>query len=231
MNNVTIVIPVYNEEEIIIKNTRKLLQFMDGLDTTYEIIIYSNGSTDSTVEKGKELEERFPEKVRFFHTDKRGVGIAFREAVKNSSYNNIISVDMDLSIDLNFIPRCLNKLKNNSIVVGSKKIGTQHRSRFRLLASTIFIFLVKSLLGLNFHDYSIAAKGYRKRDIMDYLQRIDDGSSYVIEILYLAKKNGLKMTEIPVFCEDTRRSKFNIYAESVYRLKNLLSLWFREMVL
>lgn len=228
MKSASIIIPVYNEEEIITENTEKLVKFLDGLGVEYEIIIYSNGSTDSTAEKGIGIEKKFPKKVRFFHTDERGVGVAFRNAVLQASYNNIISVDMDISIDLNFIPKCLNLLEENSIVIGSKKLGTQKRSFFRLLASEIFIFLTGFLLGLDFHDYSIAAKGYRKSDIIENLSKIDSGSSYVVEIMYFSKLKNLKMIEIPVFCEDTRKSKFNIYNESIYRLKNLLKLWIRE---
>ena len=231
MKSVSIIIPVYNEEEIIEENTGKLVKFLDGVRTDYEVIIYSNGSTDSTVRKGQELERKFPKKVRFFHTEERGVGIAFKNAVLKASFDNIISVDMDLSIDMNFIPRCLELLETNSIVIGSKKIGTQKRSFFRLLASDIFIFLVRLLLGLNFHDYSIAAKVYRKNDIIDRISEIDYGSSYVIEIMYFSRLNKLKMTEIPVFCEDTRASKFNIYHESIYRLKNLLRLWVRGKII
>jgi glycosyltransferase involved in cell wall biosynthesis len=231
MSNATIVIPVYNEEEIIVGNTESLVHFLDKSGSGYEILICSNGSTDGTLKKGRFLEEKFPGKVRFFHLEKRGVGLAFEKMVKEASFNNIISVDMDLSIDVDFIPKCLTLLSDHSIVVGSKKLGMQKRSFFRLLASNTFIFLVKSLLGLDFHDYSIAAKGYRKNDIMERLSRIDHGSSYVIEIIYFVKQKGLRIIEIPVYCVDTRKSKFNIYNEVIYRFKNLLKLWFSERVL
>jgi len=226
-----IIIPVYNEEGIIIENTEKLVIFLDKLYSEYEIIICSNGSTDSTPEKGRELEQKFPGKVRFFHLDDRGVGLAFEKMVNEASYDKIISVDMDLSVDLSFIPICVNLLNKNSIVIGSKKLGLQRRSFFRKFASNTFIFLVKILLGLNFHDYSIAAKGYRKKDIIDRLSEIDHGSSYVIDVIYFAKKKGLRIKEIPVYCHDIRKSKFNIYQESIYRFNNLLKLWFRERLL
>jgi glycosyltransferase involved in cell wall biosynthesis len=228
MKNATIVIPAYNEEGIMAENAGKLVSFMDKQDAEYEIVICSNGSTDGTVEKGQGLERKFPGKVRFFHLDDRGVGIAFEKMVNEASYDRIISMDMDLSVDLSFIPICMNLLNMNSIVVGSKRLGKQRRSPFRLLASTIFISLTKILLGLGFHDYSIAAKGYRKSDIILKLSDIDHGSSYVIDLLYFAKKTGLKVKEVPVYCHDTRKSKFNIYQESIYRLNNLLKLWFRE---
>ncbi|MCK4831935.1 MAG: glycosyltransferase, partial [Anaerolineales bacterium] len=76
-------------------NTESLVHFLDKSGSRYEILICSNGSTDGTLKKGRFLEEKFPGKVRVFHLKKRGVGLAFEKMVKEASFNNIISVDMD----------------------------------------------------------------------------------------------------------------------------------------
>lgn len=222
----TVIIPVYNEEEIIIQNTEKLIKFLDGLEKPYEILICSNGSTDSTLEKGEVLEKKFPKKVRFFSIAKRGVGLAFKKTVKEASYNNLVSVDMDLTTDLKFIPDAFGLLKKYDIVIGSKQVGKQQRSIFRIFISSVFIFLVKHLLGLKFSDYSIGAKAYRKDVIEKWIDGMDYGSSYVIELVYYAKKMGYRIIEIPVFCDDRRKSRFNLYYEIFYRFKNLLKLIF-----
>lgn len=227
----SIIIPVYNEEEIIVKNTEKLIKFLDRLSTPYEIVVCSNGSTDSTVEKGKYLEKKFPGRLKFLSIDKRGVGLAFREAVRSSSYKNMISIDMDLSTDLNFILKGLKLLEEYDIVVGSKQTGSQRRPFLRKFISNSYIFLVKILLGLDYSDYSIGGKVYKKNKILRYMDRIDSGSSYVANIIYLLKKNKGRIKEIPVFCHDTRKSKFNLFNEITYRFKNLLIFWFRERIL
>ncbi len=224
----TVVIPVYNEEEIIEENTGKLIKFLDRLNEPYRIIIGDNGSTDSTYTKGKELMKRHPGKVIFFHVRKKGsVGTVFRESVAISPYEKIISVDMDLSTDLDFIPRCARLLDECSMVIGSKRVGSQERPLIRKIASGVFICLVKMLLGMSFRDYSLSCKGYRKSDIADSLDLIDKGSSYVISIAYMIKRKGLKIKEVPVSCLDIRRSKFNIFDESIYRLRNLIVFWIR----
>jgi len=223
--DLTLIIPVINEGNILEENTRKLEAFMDSQGVDYEIIICSNGSTDDTVGVGEKL---IGDRLRFSHLKDRGVGLAFRKMVEEASSEKIISVDMDLSIDLNFIPEAYGLLDEYNLVVGSKKMGEQERSFFRLLASNVFIYLVRLLMGLDYRDYSIAAKGYRRSDIIKHLSLIDHGSSYVVELIYHVKKRGGEIIEVPVSCHDTRKSKFNIYNESIYRLKNLLTLWFRE---
>ncbi len=230
--SLSIVIPVLNEEEIIIDNTRKLISFLKKLGVEHEIIIVNNGSTDSTQEKGKFLEKKYTPIVKFISIKKKGaVGWAFREAVINSKYDKIVSLDMDLSVDLNFIPKCLELLNDYNIVVGSKKVGSQRRPLYRRFASTVFIFMTKILLDLSFSDYSMAAKGYRKKNIIEDVKKVDKGSSYVIELIYFTKKRDLKIKQIPVYCRDTRKSKFNFIDEVFYRFRSLLTFWFLERIL
>lgn len=230
-NGFSALIPVYNEEKVIVKNTRKLISYLSKLKSPYEIILCDNGSTDSTIEKGIELQKKFPKKLKFLSIDEKGVGFAFRKSVLAASYNNLISLDMDLAIDLDFIPKCLDLLKDYSVVVGSKTAGSQQRHFYRKFISDNFILLTKLLLGLNFTDYSIGAKGYRKSDIIDRIQYVDHGSFYVIDIIYHVKKKGKKIVEIPTMCYDTRNSKFNLFHEVIYRGGKLLTFCLRNRII
>ena len=72
-SGVTIFIPVYNEEDLLVKNTMHLLAFLDSLDLPYEVIIGSNGSNDGTVRLAEALRRQY-DSVRFFHLASRGGG-------------------------------------------------------------------------------------------------------------------------------------------------------------
>ena len=182
MTPFTIGVPVYNEEAILVPNTERLIAFLDGLGPEYEVFIGSNGSTDSTTALGGELSRRFKQ-VTFFHTPERGVGLAFREVVRRARHPFLVSVDMDLSIDLDFISTALRLLETNDVVVGSKKMGNQQRSFFRKLGSDSFLRATRLLLGLDYDDYSIAAKAFRVETVRRFADRIDHGSSYVLDLL------------------------------------------------
>lgn len=158
----TIFIPVYNEEYLIVKNTERLIAYLNSLGAPYEVIIGSNGSTDKTIELGEGLQKRY-NNLKFFHINETGPGSALRKAVSMASYEHVISVDMDLSVDLNFIKMANVLLTDYDVVVGSKRMGAQKRSFIRKLASAMFIFCAMILLGLSFDDYSLAAKAYRKK--------------------------------------------------------------------
>ncbi len=219
-------IPVYDEEAILVPNTERLLAFCDQLGRDYEIIIGSNGSTDSTTALGVDLGRRFP-RVTFFHVPQRGVGHAFREFVRRARHPYLISLDMDLSVDLGFVPTALELLETHEIVVGSKKLGKQKRTLFRKLGSDSFLRAVRVLLGLTYDDYSIAAKAFRVDVLRRFADCIDTGSSYVLEMCYLTKRSGGRITQVPVSCEDWRASKFNLWHEAVYKYGHLVRLWLR----
>jgi glycosyltransferase involved in cell wall biosynthesis len=228
MKPFSVFIPVYNEEDILIRNTERLITYLDTLQIDYELILGSNGSTDRTSSLGGMLSDKYPQ-IKFFHTKEKGVGDAFRQGVQTARYDVVVSLDMDLSIHLGFIEEALGLLDADyDIIVGSKKMGHEKRSIFRKLGSDLFIFIARVLLGLPFEDYSIGAKAYSRDLLLEYLDRIDRGTAYVLNIVFLAFESKRKVIEIPVRCEDYRQSRFNIIYEGFYRFFNLFKLWYVE---
>lgn len=220
----SVFLPVYNEEQILAANTERLLAFLDSFGVAYDVVIGSNGSTDRTVQLGETLQQHHSN-VRFFHLPASGPGAALRQALDLMRHELVVCLDMDLSSDLGFIAAALRLLKDHDIVLGSKKMGVESRSLIRRLGSDLFIFCSQRLLGLPFDDYSIGAKAYRKTVLQRYRRAIDRGTAYVQKIVYLASRDGLKVTETPLRCEDFRPSRFNLIHEASYRFAHLFRLW------
>jgi glycosyltransferase involved in cell wall biosynthesis len=227
----SVFIPVYNEEEILIPNTENLISYLDRYGVDYEVIIGSNGSRDRTPDLGRMLSDTHT-RVRFFHLKDKGVGDAFKQGIGMARHDAVVCLDMDLTINLSFIGDALELLDaDHGIVIGSKKVGDEKRSVFRRLGSDLFILTARVLLGLPFEDYSIGAKAYKRNLVLNYINRIDRGTSYVLNITYLAFRDMRKVIEIPVTCKDYRGSKFNIISEGLYRFYQLFSLWWNEKLL
>ena len=226
----SVFIPVYNERDILIPNTERLISHLDRYGVGYEIIIGSNGSTDSTPYLGRILSDKHAH-IRFFHRKEKRVGDAFKQGIRMARYDSVVSLDMDLSVNLSFIGEALEFLgANHDIVIGSKKVGDERRSVFRRLGSDLFILTARVFLGLPFEDYSIGAKAYKRDVVLEYGHRIDRGTSYVLNIVCLAFRDKRKVIEIPVRCEDYRESRFNIIHEGLYRFYHLFRLWWMEGV-
>ena len=93
MPSFSIFLPVYNEQGLLVTNTEKLLQYLNSLHAPYEVLIGSNGSVDSTIRLGEDLQRRHPE-VCFFHIPEKGPGLAIRKAIDLMRYDNLITLDI-----------------------------------------------------------------------------------------------------------------------------------------
>lgn len=226
----TILIPAYNEESIIATNIERLRSHLKARDIEkYEILLISNGSTDRTVELATAC-ALGRDDLRVVALDRRGVGRAFKEGMRCAHHDRVICLDLDLTIDLAFVESAAASLATADIVIGSKQTGAQQRSWFRQLASAAFIACTRSLLGLRFTDYSIGAKGYRRSAVLPYLSALADGSAYVVQLIAWSHRDGGAIAEIPIWCDDRRRSKFNLLHEGLYRFGSLFLLWLQECV-
>jgi glycosyltransferase involved in cell wall biosynthesis len=225
--SLTIIIPVYNEEEILSANLGRLITYLNGIGGPFEIILVSNGSTDRTVELAKEAQRSDP-RVQAIALERRGVGRAFKAAARHARHEYLLSVDMDLSIDLTFIEEARRLLARCDLLIGSKQTGSQRRSWVRHLASAIFIWCARQLLGVTVTDYSIGAKAYRRQWIMPYLDQLDDDTAYVLQLVAWGRRGGARTTEIPVWCKDLRRSKFNLLHEGVHKFSSLFFVWLND---
>jgi len=217
MDGATIVIPVYNEEETIEKNVKKLINYLKGLKKNFEIIIADNGSYDSTPTIGKRLSKIYS-KVKYIRIDERGPGEAFKIAVKKAKYKKIIQLDADLSVDYKkFVKESIKLLDEYEMVIGSK-IVRQKRPLYRKILSFCFILLVKILFNIPYTDYSIGAKAYRREFVMRNIKSIDRWTLYPLKLSYFAKN----VKEVQIYCIDKRKSKFNLFQEVFYKFYKLL---------
>ncbi len=221
---VSVFIPVFNEERILAPNLERLTGFMEGLNRPFEIIVGSNGSFDRTASLGRGLAAADP-RIDFFHLPPKGPGAAFREGLKRASFDLVLTQDMDLSVELDFIPQALDLLTRHDMVVGSKKMGAQRRSWVRITGSGFFIICARALLGLGYQDYSLAAKAFRKDLILENLGWVGPSTDYILNLTYRAHLGGRSVIEIPVFCKDERESRFNLIQEGISRFARLYQLW------
>ena len=230
MQPFSVFLPVYNEETLLVSNTEKLLKVLAKLKTPFEIILGSNGSTDQTRSLGQKLQETYSN-VRFFHLRRKGTGHAFKKAIALMRYKQLICLDMDLSVDLDFVEKALVQLKKSNIVIGSKKLGVENRTWVRRIGSDSFIACSKWLLGIPYDDYSIGAKAYSKPVLDHFAKAIGQGTFYVQYMVFWALQDGFKVVQIPVDCMDHRKSRFSLIWEGAYRFLCLGLLWFSGRVL
>lgn len=226
MKGLSIIIPVHNEGEIIIKNTKRLIVFLNKFFTNYEILLCDNGSTDSTTEKGRYLAKKH-KKIKFFRVGKKALGLALKEMIKKSRYEKIVYLPMDLSVDMKFVNEAAGLLEKYDIVIGSKYMqqSIDKRSFTRKFLALVFNTLVNLFLNLNVSDTQ-CVKGFRKSKIIRIVEKTkSEDLFFEPELLWYARQSHLKLTEIPVVCEDYRKTKVKIFGDSLRLFLKILNFW------
>ncbi|RJP74822.1 MAG: glycosyltransferase family 2 protein [Desulfobacteraceae bacterium] len=199
----SIVIPVFNEEDGIEKHLYELEEYMnqyDGCDS-WEIITVNDGSTDATLTKLLQIEYRKKWLKVVDLVTNFGRGKALRKGIENATGDIIISLDADLSYAPYHIERLVDKLvKNNAdIVLASAygKGGTVKNVPFkRLWISRVGNKVLSYMFGENLSVLTCIVRAYRN----EFIKKVDlhsNDKDIHLEILYKAKILGAKILEVP----------------------------------
>ncbi|MDB5411618.1 MAG: hypothetical protein JWL84_6530 [Rhodospirillales bacterium] len=163
--DLSIIIPIFNEEESVVPLYEGLRQVLEILDCSSEIIFANDGSGDGSAKALDALAARDP-RVTVIHLRRNyGQTAALMAAIQHSSGAVIIPLDGDGQNDPADIPRLLAKLKEGyDVVSGWRK--TRHDTGSRRIASGAANLLISKLLGVGLHDYGCTMKAYR-RDVIE----------------------------------------------------------------
>lgn len=229
----SVVIPVYNEEEDLPRNIPILHQFlkdsMNGYD--WEIIIADNGSSkDRTGEVGKELEKRL-KNVRYVLIPRPGRGNALKEIWLSSRADLLCYMDVDLSSDLVYLPKLISAIeKRADIAIGSRLTGGSKvygRTLMREVMSRGYNILIKLMFWISFHDAQCGFKAIRKETAKRLLPLIEDSAWFFdSELLITGEKAGFKVEEVPIVWRDDPRSTVKVAKTAWGDIRGLVRLFF-----
>jgi glycosyltransferase involved in cell wall biosynthesis len=226
---VEIVIPVYNEQQVLDANVRKLHRHLRREFTfTFQITIADNGSADATLEVARRLARDLPE-VTVLHLDRKGRGRALRAAWSRSHADVVAYMDVDLSTDLSALEGLLLPLLQvrGDITIGSRLDPGARVTRGirRELISRAYNLLLHLLLGTGFSDAQCGFKAARREVVDELLGDVEDGSWFFdTELLYLAQRRKFAIREVPVRWVEDSDSRVAVVATALEDLRGIVRL-------
>lgn len=192
--SLSIIIPVFNEEENIYPLYEGLMGVMKDTGSKYEIIFINDASKDNTAQRLDELALQ-NELVKVIHFKRNfGQTAAMMAGINFSSNDIIIPMDGDLQNDPNDIPKLLSKLREGYDVCSGWRKDRKDNSIKRTLPSKIANFLISKISGVHLHDYGCSLKAY-KRDVVQDIKLYGEMHRF---IPIYAEWHGARVTEIQV---------------------------------
>jgi glycosyltransferase involved in cell wall biosynthesis len=211
--DVSIVIPIYNEEGILREAVTELLAGLDGVrsqlrapDLSFEVVLAENGSSDRTAELAVRLADERPD-VRTFSLGEPNYGKALRQGILAARGAIVICEEIDLC-DLDFHRRALEHLRHRDcdMVVGSKQMkgASDQRPLFRRAATKVINSMLRVALDFRGTD-THGLKAFDRLALLSVVEAcVIDRDLFASELVIRAGRTGLRVLEIPIRLREKR---------------------------
>jgi glycosyltransferase involved in cell wall biosynthesis len=198
----SVVIPLYNEEENVQMLIEKLKGALDPLNKEYEIIFVDDGSTDRTLSILEDIQAKDKNVVVLSLRRNFGQTAAFAAGFDFARGDVIVTIDGDLQNDPADIPKLLELIKDNDLVSGWRK---KRKDPFftRRLPSIMANWLISNVTGVKLHDYGCSLKAYR-RDVIKNLKLYGEMHRFIPAV---ASWYGVRIAEVETVHHQRLRGK------------------------
>ena len=229
---ISIVIPVYNEEKNIGETLRRIHAFQSLKEEPWECLIVNDGSTDRTEAVARAAIASHPggHLKLLSNPVNHGKGFAARQGTLAATGRYILITDADLSAPIKEVDKLTKALNEGyDIAIGSRALrspdGDVQQSFRRWLAGRVFNLMVRLLVLKGISDTQCGFKCFRKEAACELFgaQKLD-GFSFDVEVLYLAQKRGLRIKEVPVMWRESRQTRVRLFSDSLKMTKDLFYL-------
>lgn len=225
---VSIVIPAHNEEQRLVPSLEKIDAFLKTQSFTGEVIVVENGSRDRTAEMGREFAKTHPY-VHVMQVDTRGKGLAVKAGMlaAKGQWRFICDADLSMPIEelVNFLPPHTN---GYDILIATREGKGARRvdePEYRHLMGRINNFIIKVAALPDFEDTQCGFKIF-SREVAEDLFSVQQtsGIGFDVELLFIAKKRGYRVREVPITWYFNSDSKMRLVDDSLKMLLEILQV-------
>lgn len=232
----SVVVPAYNEERRLPATLVQMLQYLDAQTDPTEVIIVDDGSQDHTVEVVQPFADARAD-VRIIRNDHRGKGYAVRTGMLAAQGDFVLFSDADLATPIEEWEKLRGPLEEGvDVAIGSREgLGAQRLGEpwYRHLMGRVFNYLVRLVAVSGFQDTQCGFKAFRREVAHDLFRRVQlygdaakpvKGSAvtgFDVEVLFLARKRGYKIREVPVVWRYDANTKVSPLRDSIHLFRDV----------
>ena len=232
----SVIIPAYNEEKNLKKGALDLVyDFLSGQNFSWEVLIIDDGSLDKTVREAKEYCRRH-NGFRVLEEPHRGKGGTVIAGMLKAKGEHVLFTDMDQATPISEVSKFLPQFKKGYEVVIGSRSGRKGAPLIRKLMAYGFALLRTLILRLPYKDTQCGFKAFTKKASQKIFQKlrvyndkkIAKGAAvtagFDLEILYIARKLGLKISEVNVSWHHKETERINPLKDSWEGLRDLIEV-------
>lgn len=199
----SIVIPVYNEEKRLPANLDKIIAFLKKRKITAEVILVDDGSKDKTWKILEDYHKKHKNIRLYRHPQNRGKGAAVKSGMLQALGKYVLMTDCDLSTPIEEIDLLTEHIGKHDIVIGSRRLKEKKLDkvppRYRTLLGDIYYEMLRLFLLPTVKDTNCGFKLFSRKVIQPVFKRqLISRWGYDAEVLFIANKLGFTIKEIPV---------------------------------
>lgn len=224
----SLIIPAYNEEQRLPESLARVHAFVSQQSYPYEVLVVENGSQDRTLV----IAEAFAAEhagFRVLTSPGRGKGLAVRLGMLAARGEWRMMLDADLSMPVSEIPRFLPPQQNGAeVIIASREAPGAVRYNepdVRHVGGRVINALIRALALPGLQDTQCGFKCFSARaaQALFPLQTMD-GWSFDVEVLYLARKQGLEIMELPIPWYYSEHSHVRPLTDTLHMLRDILRI-------
>lgn len=228
----SIIVPAYNEEIRLPAALERIEVFLSQQEYSAEVLVIENGSRDRTLEIAQQAAARLPT-FRAIHEDQRGKGRAVKRGMLEARGEFRVICDVDLSVPIEEINRFIPPQMDCDVVIASREASGAVRYNepaFRHIVGRLFNAVVRILVMPGLQDTQCGFKCFRAAVVEDVFPRqVIDGWTFDVEVLFIARRLGYRIIEIPVPWYHNGQSKVHVMRDLLKVARELIQIRINDL--
>jgi len=226
--DVSVIIPAYNEEARLPKTLLSVRDYFEARGCSYEVLVVDDGSTDDTSKVVQQFEKLTPNVKLLTYPTNRGKGYAVRYGMLNACGRRLLFNDADGATPIEEIERLERALDAGAhIAIGSRAMFSKDTSIqtvwYRKIMGRTFNALVNMLILPGIADTQCGFKLFvREAAELLFSRQRAERFSFDVELLYLARRAGFSISEVPINWTNVPGSKVNLVRDSLLMFRDIL---------